>query len=93
MINAARHARATAVRVEIGSLDSQLSVAVSDNGRGFNFRGHYNLAALNALNVGPVMLKERVASLGGAMAIDSTDCGARVEIYLPLAGNGGNSVH
>jgi signal transduction histidine kinase len=40
---------------------------------------------LTALNLGPVVLKERIASLGGSLVINSTKTGARLDITVPLA--------
>ena len=57
-------------------------LVVADDGGGFPFRGRYDHARLAASNVGPVSLRERVASLGGQMAIESGETGARVEILL-----------
>lgn len=41
------------------------------------------------MNLGPVTLRERIASLGGSLTIDSRDTGACLEITLPLTDNGG----
>jgi signal transduction histidine kinase len=84
VINAARHAKASAVRVELVVQNDQVRITVCDNGRGFAFRGHYSLATLTELQLGPVMLKERVASLGGSLSLDSSEAGACLEIRLPL---------
>ena len=70
-------------------VDGQVRITVADNGRGFPFRGDYDHAALTALRLGPVTLKERVAALGGTLAIASTESGARLEIALPLEPAGG----
>jgi signal transduction histidine kinase len=85
LVNAARHAHATAARVELGVRDDQVRITVTDNGRGFRFRGHYDQAALTDMKLGPVTLKERIASLRGSLAIHSAESGARLEIALPLA--------
>jgi len=83
LVNAARHAAASEVRVAIGATNGQVEIAVADNGRGFPFQGEYDHATLTALQLGPVMLKERVESLGGTLAIHSTTTGARLDIKLP----------
>jgi len=57
---------------------------VADNGCGFPFRGRYDHAALIAMNIGPATLKERIASLQGTLAVESTHNGARLEIIIPL---------
>jgi signal transduction histidine kinase len=89
LINAARHADASAVRAELAVEDNGVRIMVVDDGRGFAFRGRYDHADLTRMDLGPVTLKERVASLGGSLAIDSSDTGTRLEIALPLAENGG----
>jgi signal transduction histidine kinase len=83
LVNAARHGAASEVRVTVAAADGDIRIVLSDNGRGFPFQGEYDYAALTALRLGPVMLKERVRSLGGTMAIRSTAAGARLDIRLP----------
>ena len=65
------------------TLNADGSCTVADNGRGFPFKGHYDLQALAALNLGPATLKERVTGLGGELTVDSTDHGSRLQISLP----------
>ena len=84
LLNAARHAQASAVDVELAVENDQLRIVISDNGHGFPFYGHYDLTELTDLNSGPVMLKARVTSLGGCLSLDSSGTGARLEICLPL---------
>jgi signal transduction histidine kinase len=64
---------------------NQVRIRVTDDGRGFRFRGHYDQAALTDMKLGPVTLKERIAVLHGSLAIDSDESGAGLEITLPLA--------
>jgi signal transduction histidine kinase len=85
LVNAARHAHASLVEVELKADDHDLCLTVSDNGCGFPFRGHYDDAALAFTGLGPTVIKSRVASLGGALAIDSSESGARLEVTLPLS--------
>lgn len=85
VVNAARHAEASAVCVEIALNGEAVRISVTDNGRGFPFRGQYDLASLTAMNEGPATLKERVQALGGGLLIDSTESGAHLDISLPLA--------
>ncbi len=93
LVNAAKHARASAVRVELGVRDGHVRITVADNGRGFPFRGQYDHAALTRLKLGPVCLKERVESLGGSLAIASAETGARLDIFLPLGQPGAGDDH
>jgi signal transduction histidine kinase len=85
LVNAARHARATTVCAEIERQNDEVRITVADNGRGFPFRGRYTLPTLMSLQLGPVMLRDRVASLGGTFALDSTATGSCLLICLPLA--------
>ena len=89
MVNAARHSRASAVEVDFAVEENQVRILVSDNGRGFPFRGQYDHHALTKMNLGPVTLKERISSLGGTLGIESSEYGARLEIILPLTERGG----
>jgi signal transduction histidine kinase len=82
--NAARHAKASAVDLELAIQSDHVRITVADNGQGFSFHGQYDLAALTALQCGPLMLTERVASLGGSLRLDSSEAGARLDIRLPL---------
>ena len=84
MMNAARHAQASTLQVDLSEQHDRLHIVVADNGRGFPFRGHYDLATLTAMQLGPRTLKERIISLGGALVIDSSASGARLDMTLPL---------
>lgn len=84
VINAARHAHASTVSISINTQDDQIRVTVSDDGCGFPFRGRYNLSTLINMQLGPESIKQRIASLGGQLSIDSSESGARLEILLPV---------
>jgi len=84
LINAARHSGGSAARAMIRASSDHVHIVVADNGRGFPFRGRYDLATLRAQNLGPMTLKERVAALGGTMIIESVESGARLELTVPL---------
>jgi signal transduction histidine kinase len=83
LINAAQYAGASSVCVALSVQDTSVHLMVRDNGRGCPFHRHYDLAALTALRLGPRMLRERVASLGGDLTIDSA-AGACLSITMPL---------
>lgn len=83
LVNAARHAAASEVQVAIARSNGKIHLAVTDNGRGFPFEGVYDDAKLDALQLGPVMLKERVKALGGTLIVHSSPAGARLDIHLP----------
>ena len=83
VINALKHGHPSRVAVVVEALDSKLSVTVTDDGRGFPFRGRLDHDAVMHSDAAPVTLRDRVAALNGRIAIDSGSRGARVEILLP----------
>jgi signal transduction histidine kinase len=83
-VNALKHAQASRVAVDVESADGHLRIAVSDDGHGFPFKGHFSHATLAASDVAPRSLFERVAALGGQLSIDSSERGSRVEMVLSL---------
>ncbi|PYM59102.1 MAG: hypothetical protein DMD79_18330, partial [Candidatus Rokuibacteriota bacterium] len=85
LVNAARHAHATTARVEVDAGGDEVRIDITDDGRGFAFRGRHDLAELQAMGVGPVSLRERIAAQGGSLVVDSSDGGSRLSIRLPLA--------
>jgi signal transduction histidine kinase len=85
VVNAARHARASAVSVSVRHVQGELHVTVMDDGRGFPFHGKYSDADRRRLRVGPGVLAERVEALGGSLAIDSSNTGARLDMRIPLS--------
>jgi signal transduction histidine kinase len=82
--NALRHAMPTRVTVGISAIDDTLTIDVRDDGRGFSFRGRRTHDDLTASGDGPVSLRERVASLGGQLSVESASTGSRVVLVLPL---------
>ncbi len=87
LLNAARHADASVIKVVVTSPGGPC-VEVIDDGCGFPFRGTYDLGALNKMNAGPLTLKERVASLNGDLHIRSSDTGTGLLIRLPAPTSG-----
>jgi signal transduction histidine kinase len=80
--NAAKHAGATRIDVALRVQGGEAEIRVRDDGRGFPFHGTYSLDQLNAARLGPVTLKERVASLGGELALHSTPAGSTIEVRI-----------
>jgi signal transduction histidine kinase len=79
--NIVRHARASAVRVELRSHEGTLSMTISDNGVGFSGRGQSKPASF-----GLVGIEERVNILGGAFHIDSAPGhGTTVSVTIPIS--------
>jgi signal transduction histidine kinase len=84
VLNAARHADPSSISVSLALEGQGLRLTIADDGRGFPFRGTYDLEELNAMNEGPLTLKERVAELNGALELRSSDTGTELSIALPL---------
>jgi two-component system sensor histidine kinase DesK len=75
--NIARHAQAGAARIGFAREDGQLRVLVADDGRGGIVADGNGLAGM----------RERVARLGGTLAVDSPPRrGTRLQLRIPLAG-------
>ena len=88
VVNALKHGDPSRVRVDLDVENSTLRIVVTDDGHGFPFRGRYDHTALVEARLGPASLRDRAASLGGTLTIDSAGSGSRVEIALPLAAAG-----
>jgi signal transduction histidine kinase len=85
VVNALKHAQPSRVSVEVEAPDpASIRIVVSNDGRGFPFRGRLDHEQLAAQNAGPASLRERVHSLAGTLAIESMPTGSRVEISVPI---------
>ncbi len=77
LTNAAKHADASVVRVEVEAAGGALRLSISDDGGG---------GADPARGTGLVGLKDRVQTLGGTMTVQSPPgAGTSVRVELPLA--------
>jgi signal transduction histidine kinase len=85
LANAVRHGRASIIRVEVHARGGMAEIVVADNGKGFPFRGRYDLQKLESVGEGPRTLKERIASLGGSLEIESGSTGATIEARFPVS--------
>lgn len=77
--NVARHSGATHAAMRLSTDRMSATLAVEDDGAGFDPRarqgsGHFGLANL----------RDRAATLGGELAIDSTGSGTRILVTVPL---------
>jgi signal transduction histidine kinase len=84
-LNAARHAEASIIRVDVTATDAELRLAVEDDGKGYPFSGSFDLAALTDMEKGPLILRERVAALRGGLLLQTTNAGTRIVITVPSA--------
>lgn len=83
LTNAARHAGASRIDAVVRLEEGAVCIDVADDGRGFPFRGRYELPQLATNAHAPWSLQERITALGGALAIESTSSGSRVELRVP----------
>jgi signal transduction histidine kinase len=84
-LNAARHAEASVIRVEVTANSKGLQLAIEDDGKGYPFHGSFDLPALSAMEKGPLTLRERVAALGGNLQLETSSAGTRVVMTLSNA--------
>ena len=82
LTNVSRHARATAVRVELAGDPESISMTVSDNGIGLPGAGSQKPGSF-----GLVGIEERVRILGGKCLISSSPRGTTVHVAIPAADN------
>jgi signal transduction histidine kinase len=84
LVNVRRHSGASKVMVFFGSRDNHWQLVVDDDGRGFEFYGRMSQVELDAASKGPIIIKERLRSIGGELSIESSPGrGARLVITVP----------
>jgi signal transduction histidine kinase len=74
--NIVKHAQATSVSVSVGTVNGELHIAVTDDGRGFD-------PSAPAAGFGLMGMRERIDLAGGRLVIEPNDPGTRVEVALP----------
>jgi signal transduction histidine kinase len=83
LVNVRKHSAASNAVVRFGRKDGIWKLVIDDDGRGFEFIGRFTQADLDSARKGPLVIKERVRSMGGELTIESTPGrGARLEITL-----------
>jgi len=83
LANVRKHSSARNVVIWMGHEDGVWRLVIDDDGRGFGFVGRFSHADLDRERKGPLVIKERVRSIGGELTIESTPGrGARLEIAL-----------
>lgn len=84
LVNVRKHSAARNVIVRFDSQDGNWKLVIDDDGKGFDFAGRLTHAQLEASRQGPLVIKERVRSIGGELAVESASGrGARLEITFP----------
>ena len=85
--NAARHADATMITLNLQSTPQGIACCVTDNGKGFDLA-----ARATQHGIGLLSIEERVHELHGSLTLDTTPGrGTRIQVMLPLSGTGGNA--
>ena len=82
--NVAKHAKASAGRIELDIQDQAVLLVVSDNGRGFP-SATMAVSPGTGGGYGLFSVRERLALLGGSLSIESNAAGTRVSVRTPLA--------
>lgn len=81
--NVAAHAGVDRARVRLSTSDDRLDLSVTDHGFGFDADA-VEKSAMSS-NFGLLMLRERIAYLGGELTVDSAPGrGARVNLSIPI---------
>ncbi|HET7842105.1 MAG TPA: ATP-binding protein, partial [Terriglobia bacterium] len=89
LVNIRKHSGARNVLVRFDTQDGLWKLAIDDDGCGFDFSGKLSQPELDEARIGPVVIKERLRSIGGQLTIESEPGhGARLEITFPQKRNG-----
>jgi NarL family two-component system sensor histidine kinase LiaS len=80
LANIARHSQATQVTIQVIAEQHTVTLSITDDGRGFRPQ------AVTQQGIGLQSMRERVASSGGTLAIESRPGeGSRITAHMPLA--------
>jgi signal transduction histidine kinase len=82
--NAARHGKASRLRIAAECAADRLRLEIDDDGKGFPFAGDRSGEECLSSGVGPRSLAARVKTLSGSLMAGSGGAGARLTIELPL---------
>ena len=78
--NVARHSSATSAEMRLSVLEGQLTLAVSDNGRGFDPDA---VSTTARRSLGLAGMRERIGALNGSVTL-SSNAGALVTVRIPV---------
>jgi len=89
LVNIRKHSGAHHALVRLSSTPSEWSLTLEDDGKGFAFSGRLNQEQLDQLGKGPMIIRERVGLIVGALTVESNPgLGTRLEIKVPRGGEG-----
>jgi signal transduction histidine kinase len=83
--NITRHSRATHVRVTLNSEGSKWTLAVVDDGVGFDAVRLFSGAPTAAAGIGLQSVREHAVTLGGRLDVQSGPLGTKLELSVPLS--------
>ncbi len=83
LTNVHRHASATKVEIELECTDSEVTLLVSDDGKGLNRGTLQRFRAGQAAGIGLAGMRERLADLGGMLDVESSTTGTQIRAKLP----------
>jgi signal transduction histidine kinase len=87
LVNVRKHSQARHALVRLSSNDSHWNLTIEDDGKGFPFTGRLSQDELEHTGKGPVIIKERVRLIAGALTLESNPgAGARLEVKVPKTG-------
>jgi signal transduction histidine kinase len=85
LVNVRKHSGARNVLLRFTSENGNWNLVIDDDGCGFPFSGRLSQAELDSTRKGPMVIKERVRSIGGELTVEAIPGrGARLEITLVL---------
>jgi signal transduction histidine kinase len=83
VINAGRHAEASAVSISLRRLDGRVELRVADDGKGFD-SSNPPLGSGEPGHLGLASMRERAELLDGTLAIESSSRGTKLVVNAPL---------
>jgi signal transduction histidine kinase len=87
LVNVRKHSQARHALVRLSSSPSQWSLTLEDDGQGFPFSGRLTQDELDQMGKGPMIIKERVRLIAGALTVESNPgLGTRLEVKVPRGG-------
>jgi signal transduction histidine kinase len=87
LVNVRKHSQARHALVRLSSSPSQWNLTLEDDGKGFPFSGRLTQEELEQIGKGPMIIKERVRLIAGALTVESNPgTGTRLEIRVPKSG-------
>jgi signal transduction histidine kinase len=87
LVNVRKHSQARHALVRLSENASEWCLTMEDDGKGFPFCGRLTQEQLDQLGKGPMIIRERVGLIAGALTVESNPgTGTRLEIKVPRSG-------